>query len=133
MKKKRLTDQEKIHLAELWQSGEYSIKQLSAEFGISDVAIRGLLKRRGYEMLSKSECQKFKPAGIDIQPSLYDERSLEQMKGCEFIVTSRKILGYIKGMINDDTVIIIVKYDPAGYRENVKVMAVPKSKIKISR
>ena len=54
MKQKRLTDLQKIELVELFKQGKGS-KELSAYFGISDVAIRVLLKNRGYKYnMSKS-------------------------------------------------------------------------------
>jgi len=48
MKQRRLSDEEKIELVKLFKKGKKS-KELSEYFGITDVAIRVLLKNRGYK------------------------------------------------------------------------------------
>jgi len=66
MKQKRLTDLQKIELVELFKQGKSS-KELSAYFGITDVAIRVLLKHRGFKYDMSKSCQRF-----DINEDYFD-------------------------------------------------------------
>lgn len=66
MKQKRLTDLQKIELVELFKSGKSS-KELSEYFGITDVAIRVLLKNRGFKYNMSKSCQRF-----DINENYFD-------------------------------------------------------------
>ena len=48
-KQRRLSHQEKVELFELFETGNYTGKQLSELFPISQVSINTLLKRNGYD------------------------------------------------------------------------------------
>lgn len=61
MKQKRLNDKERIELVQMWQTGKHTPKQLAEYFGISVVAIRGLLKRRSFKMASQTVLQRKYP------------------------------------------------------------------------
>lgn len=77
MKQKRLNDYEKIELTQLWDSKNWTIKQLSEKYCITTVAIIGLLKRRGYIMKPQTELQRKYPINetffdtIDTQEKAY--------------------------------------------------------------
>ena len=57
-KQRRLSHQERVELFRLFETGNYTGKQLSGIFSISDVAINGLLRRNGYQAKSQSELQR---------------------------------------------------------------------------
>ena len=60
-KQRRLSHQEKVELFELFETGNYTGKQLSELFPISQVSINTLLKRNGYVAKSQSELQRKYP------------------------------------------------------------------------
>lgn len=49
MKRTRLTDQQKIDIVEMYKSGRSSV-EVGKEFGVTHVAILGILKVRGVEI-----------------------------------------------------------------------------------
>lgn len=57
-KQRRLSHEEKTELFKLFETAEYTGKQLSELFPISDVAISALLRRNGYKAKSQSELQR---------------------------------------------------------------------------
>ena len=61
MKQYRLSQKEKKHLIRIWETGKYNCKQLEPRFKISSVAIRGLLKRRGFKIPSVGRFGKGQP------------------------------------------------------------------------
>ena len=74
MKQYRLSDQQKIQLVSLFETGKYTCVDLSKQFGVSGVAIQGLLKRRGYKMKSQSELQRKYP----IDETFFDKINTEE-------------------------------------------------------
>lgn len=73
-KQRRLSHQEKVELFELFETGNYTGKQLSELFPISQVAINTLLKRNGYMAKSKSELKRKYP----IQEDFFDKIDTEE-------------------------------------------------------
>lgn len=61
MKQYRLSDIQKIDLVKRFETGKYTFTDLAKEFNISQVAIKGLLNRRGYKAKSQSELQRKYP------------------------------------------------------------------------
>ena len=57
-KQRRLSHQEKNELFRMYETGNYTGKQLSEIFPISDVAINALLRRNGYDAKSASELKR---------------------------------------------------------------------------
>lgn len=64
-KQRRLSHQEKNELFRMYETGNYTGKQLSEIFPISQVAISALLRRNGYEAKSASELQRKYPIEED--------------------------------------------------------------------
>ena len=64
-KQRRLSHQEKVELFELFETGNYTGKQLSELFPISQVSINTLLKRNGYVAKPQSELQRKYPIAED--------------------------------------------------------------------
>ena len=73
-KQRRLSHQEKVELFKLFETGNYTGKQLSGLFPISQVAINTLLKRNGYMAKSKSELKRKYP----VQEDFFDVIDTEQ-------------------------------------------------------
>lgn len=73
-KQRRLSHQERVELFRLFETGNYTGKQLSGIFSISDVAINGLLRRNGYQAKSQSELQRKYP----IQEIFFDDINTEE-------------------------------------------------------
>ena len=58
MKQYRLSLQQKERLVRMWGTGKYNCKQLEPYFKISNSAIGGILKRRGYNIPPGGRFQK---------------------------------------------------------------------------
>jgi len=73
-KQRRLSHQEKNELFRMYETGNYTGKQLSEIFPISQVAINALLRRNGYEAKPQSELQRKYP----IVEDFFDEIDTEE-------------------------------------------------------
>ena len=73
-KQRRLSHQEKNELFRMYETGNYTGKQLSEIFPISDVAINALLRRNGYDAKSASELKRKYP----IQEDFFDKIDTEE-------------------------------------------------------
>lgn len=74
IKQRRLSHQEKSELFKMYETGNYTGKQLSEIFPISDVAINALLRRNGYNTKSQSELQRKYP----IKEDFFDKIDTEE-------------------------------------------------------
>jgi len=74
IKQRRLSHQEKNELFKMYETGNYTGKQLSEIFPISDVAINALLRRNGYNAKSQSELQRKYP----IKEDFFDKIDTEE-------------------------------------------------------
>ena len=116
VKQRRLSHEEKTELFKLFETGEYTGKQLSELFPISSVAINNLLRRNGYKSKPQSELQRKYP----IVEDFFDKTDTEEK-------------AYILGLLYADgcnqternSVIISLKEDDKEVLEKITLLIQP--------
>ena len=116
VKQRRLSHEEKIELFKLFETDNYTGKQLSELFPISSVAINNLLRRNGYKSKSQSELQRKYP----IVEDFFDKIDTEEK-------------AYILGLLYADgcnqternSVIISLKEDDKEILEKITLLIQP--------